>query len=201
MSKINRNLIDEAKHYVSNILDAELPEICVFHTKQHTFDVLKNVELIGEFGNLNDDDLNILRVSALFHDIGYVKLYAGHEQESASMAANFLDSNRIEKSSIKLITSAILATKVPQQPKTQYSKILCDADLMHLTYASYFENMELMRLEWELTGIATFTEKEFHNNSVQFFNSHFYRSGYGKLYLESKKRKNLELIIKRIAEL
>jgi hypothetical protein len=136
----------------------------------------------------------------LFHDIGYIKIYAGHEEKSATMASDFLILKKIKKTTIKKITTAILATKVPQQPKDIYSKILCDADLMHLTYDSYFDNKKLMRQEWELSGIISLSEKEFDINSVQFFNAHKYHSEYGKLVLQPKKEKNLEMIKNKISK-
>lgn len=201
MEKINSNIVEEAKVFVSNILETQLPNNCVFHSKHHTFDVLKNVEIIGKYYNLKEEDVNTLRLCALFHDVGYVKGYAGHEQESAIFAINFLQAKHIEDSTIKTITTAILATKVPQQPNGIFSEILCDADLMHLTYDNYFEQIDFMKQEWELTGIASFTEKEFHINSIQFFNSHIYHTEYGKLILDPKKKANLERIKKRIKEL
>lgn len=201
MSEIDKNLIDEARVYVSNILDKDLPANCVWHTKDHTFDVLKNVELIGNYYNLNENDLNILRLAALFHDIGYVKRYKGHELESALIAMTFLQSNEINDSTIALITEAIKATKVPQQPNDLYSKILCDADLMNLTYENYFEQIEFMRQEWNLIGETSFTEKEFHINSLKFFDAHNFHTEYGKVFLERKKKANRKRIEKRIAEL
>ncbi|MCY1722299.1 HD domain-containing protein [Prolixibacteraceae bacterium Z1-6] len=201
MNEINTNLIDQASRYVSNILDEELPANCVWHTKDHTFDVLKNVELIGNYYNLNENDLNILRLAALFHDVGYVKLYSDHELQSAEIAATFLNSKGIPDSDVTLIKTSILATKVPQQPKDLFSKILCDADLMHLSYENYFEQIEYMREEWNLTGQVSYTEKEFHVNSLHFFYAHSYHTRYGRLILEPKKKMNRERIKNRIAEL
>jgi predicted metal-dependent HD superfamily phosphohydrolase len=200
MVRIESRTVEEAKIFVSNILDTQLPKSRVFHTKIHTFDVLGNVELIGKYHNFKEDDLNILRLSALFHDIGYIKKYAGHEEESVTMASDFLMLKKIKKTTIKIITTAILATKVPQSPRDIYSKILCDADLMHLTYDSYFDNKKLMRQEWELSGIISLSEKEFDINSVQFFNSHKYHSEYGKLILQPKKESNLEMIKNKISK-
>ncbi|NQU53998.1 MAG: HD domain-containing protein [Bacteroidetes bacterium] len=194
-------MVEEVKILVSNILDTQLPKNCDFHSKHHTFDVLKNVELIGKYSKFKEDDLNILRLCALFHDVGYVKVYSGHVQESAIFATNYLQAKQIKDSTIRIIVSAILATKVPQQPNDIFSEILCDADLMHLTYDNYFEQIDLMRQEWKLSGIASFTEKEFHINSIQFFNSHKYHSGYGKLVLQQKKQTNLERVIRKIEEL
>ena len=150
---------------------------------------------------LNQHDLNILSLCALFHDIGYVERYTGHEKASVLMAADYLNDKQIDSQLIKTISKAILATKVPQEPYDIYSRILCDADLMHLTYLNYFEQMELMRKEWILTGIRVLDEKEFHMNSVQFFHSHSYHTSYGKAILEPKKKSNLERIKKKITEL
>lgn len=201
MVSIESSTVEEVKIFVSNILDTQLPKSRVFHTKIHTFDVLANVELIGKYYNFKEDDLNILRLCALFHDIGYIKIYVGHEVESVTITSDFLILKKINKTTIKKISTAILATKVPQSPKDIYSKILCDADLMHLTYDSYFENMKLMRQEWELSGIISLSEKEFYINSVQFFNSHKYHSEYGKLILQPKKERNLEIIKNKISKL
>lgn len=200
MGKINSNIIKEAKIFVSNILDTQLSENCVFHTKSHTFDVLRNVELIGKYNNFKNDDLNILRLCALFHDVGYVKVYAEHELESSSMAIDFLRLKQIDESSIKIISTAILATKNPQYPIDIYSKILCDADLMHLTYDNYFEQIDLMRQEWKLTGIKYLNKKEFHLNSIKFFKSHKYHTEYGKLVLQAKKEIILKLIKNKISK-
>ncbi|NQU52382.1 MAG: HD domain-containing protein [Bacteroidetes bacterium] len=201
MNYLNKDIIDKARIWVSNILDSQLPESCVFHNKKHTYDVLKNVEVIGDYYNLEGNDLNILRLCALFHDVGYIKTYADHENESAFQATQVLNQLHVEESSIKKITTAILATKVPQNPKDLFSEILCDADLMHLTYNNYFEQIELMREEWTLAGIRTFNQKEFHINSIQFFNSHHYHTEYGKLVLQAKKQKNLERIKRKIEDL
>lgn len=200
MGKINSNTIKEAKIFVSNILETQLSENCVFHTKSHTFDVLKNVELIGKFYNFKNDDLNILRLCALFHDVGYVNVYAEHELESSSMAIDFLRLKQIDESSIKIISTAILATKIPQYPIDIFSKILCDADLMHLTYDNYFEQIDLMRQEWKLTGIISLNQKDFHINSIKFFKSHKYQTEYGKMVLQAKKETILKLIKNKISE-
>lgn len=192
--KISLQTIKKVIHYVSDILDHQLSKNCVFHSKEHTFDVLKNVELIGNYSKLTEDEMNILRISALLHDVGYIRTYKGHEMESALIAQNFLLHENIDESVIQKITAAILATKVPQNPKDKLSEILCDADLMHLTYENYFDNIEFMRLEWDFMGIAKMNENEFNLNSVKFFNSHRYHTEYGKKILAPKKAKILQEI-------
>ena len=200
MSEITQETVNKVNHFVSDILDHQLPKDCIFHSKAHTMDVLKNVELIGNYLKLTEDEMNILRVSALFHDVGYIRTYKGHEMESALIARKFLKKENIDEKVIKQVMSAIKATKVPQNPKDKLSEILCDADLMHLTYSNYFDQIEMMRMEWQFMGIAKMTIKEFNENSVNFFNSHYYHSVYGKMILTKKKEKTLKSILKKIKD-
>ena len=194
MGKIKQETVKKAHQFVSDILDHQLPRDCIFHSKAHTLDVLKNVVLIGNYLKLTRDEINILRISALFHDVGYIRTYKGHEMESALIAKKFLKKEHIDEDIIVQVMTAIKATKVPQNPKDRLSEILCDADLMHLTYNNYFEQIEMMRMEWQFMGIAKMTINEFNLNSVKFFNSHYYHSEYGKKILKGKKEKNLSRI-------
>lgn len=197
MSKIDDRLVEETKEFVTNLLTRELSDKCMYHTLNHTLDVLKNAEIIGKYSNLNDDEMNILRVSALFHDVGYIYAYDGHEIDSAASANAFLRTRNVDEESIRLVETAILSTKMPQSPVDVISEILCDSDLMYLTFDDYFEQIDLMRLEWEKVGKAKLNSNQFHMNSLEFFKLHQYHSEYGKKVLQPRKEKN-ELLIKKI---
>jgi len=195
MNKIDDTIVAEARIYVSHLLDHKLSKNCLFHTKKHTLEVLRNTEIIAEYSNLKEDDINILRVAALFHDVGYINTYENHEDESAVYAAEFLDSKNVESSVIKQVTDSIMATKMPQNPRNELSRILCDADLMNMTFDDYMEQIDLMRQEWEKIGKARLNTHEFHLNSLKFFKAHQYHSEYGKKVLQPKKEQT-ELKIK-----
>jgi predicted metal-dependent HD superfamily phosphohydrolase len=168
-------------------LTTELSENCVFHTIKHTLDVVSNAEIIGRFCKLDENSLNVLRICALFHDVGYVDAYNDHELFSAERARTYLHSKNIDPEIIDQIEVAILSTKTPQNPRDQISRILCDADLMNLTFDDYFEQIDLMRKEWEKVGKAKLNSHEFHISSLEFFQSHEYHSKYGKKVLQPKK--------------
>lgn len=198
---IDAVIVKKSYDYVINLLKKELSANFTFHSIEHMKEVLKYVEIIGNYHGFKDDDMNILRVCAIFHDIGYVYVYKGHEEKGAESANKFLSQNNIDVTQIRIVIDAILATKVPQTPKDIYSKILCDADLINLTYDDYFESAELLRQEWLNTGFAIMDEKTFHHNSVQFFKQHRYHTTYGQKYLEPKKRMVLKRIKERINQL
>lgn len=199
MSKIDIALVEEAKEFVTNILTSELSENCLFHTINHTLEVLNNAEIIGSHSNLDKDEMNLLRMSALFHDVGYVDVYDNHEIESAARAEAFLRSKNVDKESINQVVKAILATKMPQRPGDKISEILCDSDLMYLTFDNYFDQIDLMREEWEKVGKARLNHIQFHQQSLEFFVQHHYHSEYGKNVLQPIKEKNELLIREKVA--
>jgi uncharacterized protein len=198
MRIIDANLISSAENYVMNLLDNKLPEEYLFHSKKHTINVTENAVIIGQNSGLKEDEMNILIVSALFHDLGYIRTYDNHEAASSAFAGEFLRLNRVGEPVIETVGNAILATKVPQYPKDRISEVLCDADLMHLTSEDYFEQMELLRLEWQKTGRYNLTEYQFHLNSIDFFNHHHYHTDYGKTILQAHKDISLSRIRQRV---
>jgi len=198
MKKIDDALIEEARQFITSLLTTELSENCVFHTISHTLDVVANAEVIGKYCKLDEYSLNILRMCALFHDVGYVDAYDDHELYSAERAKTYLQSKHIDPKIIDQVEVAILSTKTPQDPKDKISKILCDADLMNLTFDDYFEQIDLMRKEWEKVGKAKLNNQEFYLSSLEFFQSHEYHSKYGKKVLQPKKEKTELKIRKKV---
>ena len=198
MKLIDDALITETEQYISSLLTTELSENCVFHTIKHTLDVVSNAEIIGRYCKLDENSLNVLRICALFHDVGYVDAYDDHELYSAKRARTYLQSKNIDPEIIDQVEKAILSTKTPQNPKDQISRILCDADLMNMTFDDYFEQIDLMRKEWEKVGKAKLNSHEFHISSLEFFQSHEYHSKYGKKVLQPKKEQTEEKIRNKV---
>jgi len=199
MRIIDDRLVADARVYVMRLMESFLPESYLFHSKAHTLNVLRNAEQIGSFSALSEHEMNILRTGALFHDSGYIKSAEHHEAESSAIAREFLEANQIDEQDIRAVSNSILATRVPQKPGDKISGILCDADLMHLTSEDYFEQMELLRLEWQKTGRYNLTVQQFHLNSIDFFSRHRYHSDYGKEVMEAQKARTLGLIRARCA--
>ena len=89
MRKLDTSIIKEAEDFVTKLLDNELSKDCLFHTIKHTMDVVHNAEIIGDYSNLCEECKDVLRIAALFHDVGYINSYENHEVESAAYASQF----------------------------------------------------------------------------------------------------------------
>ena len=198
MNKIDVDLVKEAGNYVTKLLAEKLPDSIEFHTIDHAKCVVDNAEFIGKNSGLTDGEINIVKLCAWFHDVGYIVKPEGHEEESAKIAAEFLNLKGIEEATTTLVKNCILATIVPQQPKDLISKVLCDADLIHLSKDNYFERIEKMRKEWINLSEKKIGKRKFHATSVKFFQMHKYHTDFAKKELQPKKEKNLQLIQKEI---
>jgi len=198
MNKIDFALLEEAGNYVSKLIKEKLPESIEFHTIEHAKCVVDNAVFIGENSGLTKDELNIVKLCAWFHDTGYIIKSVGHEEESAKIAGEFLTSKDVDEEIISQVKNSILATRVPQQPETLISKVLCDADLMHLSEDNYFERIEKMREEWINISKKKISKRKFHSKSVKFFQTHEFHTDFAKKELQPKKAKNLQLLQKEI---
>ena len=198
MNKIDANLIGEAGNYVTKLLDEKLSDSIEFHSIDHAMCVVDNSEMIGRNSGLTDDEINIVKLCAWFHDSGYIIKVEGHEEESAKIADEFLTSKGIDNDIITMVKDCIVSTRTPQQPKNIMSKVLCDADLMHLSADNYFDRIEKMRQEWISISGKKISKRKFHATSVKFFQQHEYHTDFAKKVLQQKKDKNLKLLQKEI---
>jgi hypothetical protein len=144
--------------------------------------------------------MNILRVAAWFHDVGYLEKYTGHEELSVNMAVSFLEKNDVDKESIDLVAESIMATAMPQSPVSSISRVLCDADLMHISTIRYFEINDKLRKEWKKTAVRPLTKPEFDKLSLVMLESHRYHTDFGKQVLQKDKEKNIRILKTRIQD-
>ena len=197
--KISKAIVVEAERYVSNKLRNEIPENYTYHTLDHTLEVVKNAIYIGTKENLSEDEMNQLIVAAWFHDLGYIKKYAGHEAESAAMADKFLAERQVDKTIRDSIVDCILATTFPQQATTKIAEVLCDADFMHLGQSTYFDWAKKLRQEQKSAGVAASKKIDFEKESVKVFEQHRYFTNYCRNTLTETKQANLKRIKAKIA--
>ena len=114
-------------------LQTELSSRLTYHSIDHTFDVLEQSQQIAAREDINDDqNLFLLKIAALYHDCGFIFMYAGHEEKGCEIAKNELPGFGLTTEEIEKICGMIMATKIPQSPKNKMEEIICDADLDYL---------------------------------------------------------------------
>ncbi|UOY05472.1 HD domain-containing protein [Muricauda sp. SCSIO 64092] len=185
----NQNIVLRAAVFAAQLIIAEQPKNRVFHNLHHTLTVLEGAGRIGRAENLTEDELEMVLLAAVFHDLGHIKCYNGHEEVSMRFARKWLSEHQYPEDKTTIVLGCIGATKIPQSPKHILEQVVCDADLIHLSFESYPIYREMLRSEWEMELGLTYSDEEWIANNNKFLQDHSYFTAYGKNVLEPKKVK------------
>jgi predicted metal-dependent HD superfamily phosphohydrolase len=191
-------LVQKVEAYIQQQFTNGLPEGMVYHSLQHTRLVVHAVQEIGSAEALNKHELTLAVIAAWFHDVGYIFNPNDHENTSALLSTSFLREQGVNAKDIQRVKDAIVATRLPQKPKDKLSKVLCDADMYHLSSENYPQLAHLLYQELKQFRKMKLSEDDFDLLSVDFFLSHAYFTTYGINVLTAKKEKNLALLKQRI---
>jgi class 3 adenylate cyclase/ligand-binding sensor domain-containing protein/predicted metal-dependent HD superfamily phosphohydrolase len=123
---------EKVKDVIVNKLKQELPNDLYYHGPHHTLDVIDAAERIGKSEGLNEEEIMLIKLAALFHDSGFLNKYQNNEVEGAKFAKEFLPKYGFTDQQVDLVEGMILATVIPQKPTNHLEEIICDADLDYL---------------------------------------------------------------------
>lgn len=188
------NILIEAEQFVYQLFKEKFKSENIYHNINHTVEVVNVAKKIGKASDLNDEDLEIVLLSSWLHDVGYTESSDKHEEISVRIAQSFLSAKKYPDEKIAKVTSAIMATKIPQNPKNKIDEVICDADLHHLGRNDFFDKSKLFRVELETRFGKTFSDTEWLKNTIEFVTSHFFHTEYAiKEYTETKRLNLLKL--------
>lgn len=187
---MNYNKIEEL---VMDILANGLSSTLYYHGTHHTKEVIKNSIFIAKHEGISQPDTELLKIAALLHDVGFVKIYTGQEEESCKIAKKILLDFGMKAAQIGQICGMIMATKIPQNPKNHLEEILADADLMYLGTEKFVEVGNTLFEELKANNKIN-SELEWNKIQVSFLNSHKYHTNYCIEKFTLTKNKNLKLI-------
>lgn len=199
MGNFSTPLIKKTKEYVVGFIADNFTEKICYHNIDHTLEVVEASEIIGKKLNISTENLEIVILAAWFHDTGYFLGCTNHEEASANIAKLYLEGEAIDSTTIDKIICCIMATKIPQTPKSILEKIICDADLFHLATDKFFGKSELLLTELTLHN-QKIDQKCWLIKSKEFVESHNYHTSFGKEFLLPELAKNLELLNLKISE-
>lgn len=168
------SIIEKAEAHVKQLLKRELSADHTYHNWEHTLSVRENCKKLGRKLKLNADDMEVLELAALFHDVGFIKKYEDHETESIFMAKAFLEEADYSTSKTARVLACIDATRSDREPTVLLEKILKDADLANLGSGDYLHSLENLRKEWESILGKQYSDEEWYQLNHKFLKKHEY---------------------------
>jgi len=191
---MDENKFDQIRTRVLKALEGLDPHL-TYHCVGHTLDVVRESERIaGEEGISGSGELFLLKVAALYHDTGFLETYSGHEEKSCEIfmrdAAHF-GMTDIEKDAVKAL---IMATRVPQEPRTLLEKIICDADLDYLGRPDFFDIGDELRKESLYYQIVK-DDGDWESLQLRFLKNHRYHTASSQRLREPIKQHNYQQLL------
>lgn len=174
-------------------LSNELPEHLYYHSLEHTLRVMEKAEVIARYENVNEHELILIKITALFHDIGFIKSYVNHEEAGCVIAREYLNNNNLQQGDIDKICGMIMATKIPQNPGNKLEEIFADADLEYLGTEDFERISDDLFKELKHRN-PELTDEKWNEIQIKFFESHLYFTEFGKKYLREMKKKHLKVL-------
>jgi uncharacterized protein len=191
------SIFQELHDDVFEILHSRLPAFLTYHTPEHTAYVIEKAEYISRQENVDGHDLYLVKIAALFHDIGFIRQTNHHEDIGCEICSEKLRQYGFSIEDIQTICGMIMATKIPQHPVTLLEKIVADADLEYLG-TELFHPVSLQLYNEFLHYDPHLTIHRFNEIQVSFLKRHHFHTDYCKEKREGKKQKHLQELLKTL---
>ena len=165
--------IERAMKYVSQLL---VPlENYYYHEYDHALETMERGIYLAKKEWLDNDEVDMIAIAALFHDTGFVIQYDDNEYIWAKIAQNYLKSMLYPDDKIKFVKEMILSTSMDyKNPKNIYEKIIKDADLDNLWRNDFLDKSNDLRRELEAIKNIKIKDPEWRHWSIHFLAKHKY---------------------------
>jgi len=178
------------KDFISKKLTNELRPELMYHSFAHTMEVYNAAQRYAEEERIVGQDLHLLLTAVLFHDSGFIVNSVNHEERSCEVARSILPQFDYTEEEIDRICNMILATRIPQLPKTHLEEIMCDADLDYLGRNDYTSIADGLYEEMRLSGQIK-SEKDWIDLQIRFLENHKYHTETARNWRDEGKAINL----------
>jgi uncharacterized protein len=197
---MNRLDFAGAKQYALERLERELSPAYVYHSLAHTRDeVDPAAERLASLEGVSDEPLLLLRTAAYYHDIGLLRQRANHEAAGARIAATALPRFGYSPAQIQLIGGMIMATRLPQRPRTALEALLADADLDVLGRADFMDRNQALRAEFEAFE-GPIGDGQWYGGQLRFMQVHRYWTAAAHALRDDQKRANCAALMRLLQQ-
>lgn len=163
-----------------------------YHDYNHTMNVTEFAKKIAIEEEISAEDLEILEIATLFHDLGYLTSYFDHEVRSSVMAEKLLAEHNYPEEKIAKVKQLIIATKAEHEPANKLEEIIRDADLYNLASPEYADYAQKLREEWEFYLNNDDSDGKWIKENHKFLKNHDYYTDAAKKLFGKQKDINIK---------
>jgi CheY-like chemotaxis protein/class 3 adenylate cyclase/predicted metal-dependent HD superfamily phosphohydrolase len=190
-----------ATRYALSRLERELSPDYKYHSIWHTRDeVMPAARRLAQMSGLSEEETRLAELGAAYHDLGFVVEPRDHERAGANTAAQVLPGFGFSSEQVALVQGIILATRLPQSPRTPLEDVVVDADLDSLGRPDFPARSAALLAESRIFGSA-YTDEEWHTRQLRFLLNHTYFTEAARELRNAGKQENMAWLQGIIASL
>ncbi|MCX2742731.1 HD domain-containing protein [Mangrovivirga sp. M17] len=180
----------KVKEHALDILRNKLSDKLYYHSIDHTLGVYDVCNEYIERDKIDRHRAELLRIGALTHDIGFTVSNKNHEEHGVVITTEIMEKYGYTDDEITLVAGLIMATKIPQSPKTDLERIICDADLDYLGGDEFYEISNQLFKELREFGVIDSID-DWNKAQINFLEKHHYHTDFAIEHREPEKQKRL----------
>ena len=169
----------------------------LYHDSRHTEDVIRQVQEISYREGVTPDEIDILKLAALYHDLGFLVQRANHESAGVDLFMQEASDSEISVSDKEHVARLIMVTKIPQQPTTLLECIICDADLDYLGREDFPAIAEFLYLELKSCGEMS-DRQRWNEIQLSFLGAHKYHTDSSRKLRGNGLDNNIQFVRRRL---
>ena len=187
------NIYKDVEDYVSELFEVNKKPKLIFHSFEHTRNIVKRAEEIAAHYKLTEREMLAVYIGAWFHDTGHLFTSPeNHEEKSVELMRSFMEKHLPDPELIQIIDGCILATKRANEPTTLLQQIVCDADTYHLGTKDFKKTNKQVRREVAHDNKNPMTKAEWDIKTLEFLEKHKYYTSYCQELLNKGKQENID---------
>ena len=169
----------------------------LYHDSRHTEDVIRQVQEISYREGVSNEEIALLKLAALYHDLGFLVQRANHEAAGVDLFMQEASNSAISEEDKQHVARLIMVTKIPQQPKTLLESIICDADLDYLGREDFPAIAEFLYLELKACGELN-DRHRWNELQISFLGAHQYHTESSRKLRSNGLEKNIQFVRGRL---
>ncbi len=194
-------IVDEAKLFVIDYFEKNKSEKLLFHSLEHTMNVVRHAEQIGRYEKLSEEELQAVLVAAWFHDTGYLVQHDNHEEASKAIVRSFFEAHPVDPRFTELTERCIDITKRQEEPAILPEKVILDADVSHIGNAGFISISKKLKKEYSLYQEREISSLEYWEGTLRFLEKQSFYTSYAQQYYLPEKGKNMQTVASMIDEI
>ena len=189
--KLTTELLRDTALYVKDYYDGHFSEQYYFHHYNRTMNIVRNCDALAVNMNLGRQELKLAHLAAWFLELGYSQDHQNYQVKSVELARKYFKTKDLENGIFEKIEECILSTRVPQQPVSVISQIVCDASMYHLAEKDAVQQADALRAEYAEVSQTIFTDEEWLNENIRLISNHFYFTTCARDLFQKRKERTL----------